>query len=146
MSSHCRHFGTRIMTGGHRLLIVKDTATVAEGRQEQVRVTLRNNKKKRKKAHAVCKCGSKNTLFDAQDFRAMEPRPLFSRVRGEAPRSVHSFTLLTVVLLRHYIAAIASPIISVDSLCFESNTPPKLIAVCDCVNGMSAGSHRTLPK
>ena len=58
----------------------------------------------------------------------------------------NGFTLLSVVLLRHYIAVIVSLIISVDSLCFESNTPPKLIAVCDCVNGMTAGSHRTLPK
>jgi len=58
----------------------------------------------------------------------------------------NGFTLLSVVLLRHYIVVIVSLIISVDSLCFESNTPSKLIAVCDCVNGMSAGSHRTLPR
>lgn len=83
MSSHCRHFGTRIMTGGHKLLIVKDTATVAEGRQGRSRVTPPNNKDKRKKAHAVCECGSKNTFFGAQIFRAMEPQPLFSRVTGE---------------------------------------------------------------
>ena len=73
------------MTGGPKLLIVKDTATVAEGRQGTARVTPPNNKKKRKKAHPVCKCGSKNTIFDAQVFAAMEPERLISRVSGTKP-------------------------------------------------------------
>ena len=73
------------MTRSHKLLIVNDTATVAEGRQGRTRVTPPNNKEKRKKAHAVCKCGIKNTFFDAQVFREMEPQPLFSRVAGEGP-------------------------------------------------------------
>ena len=73
------------MTGKHKLLIVNDTATVAEGRQGVTRLTPPNNKGKRNKAHAVCECGQKNTFFDAQVFREMEPQPLFSRVTGEGP-------------------------------------------------------------
>jgi len=71
------------MTGGHKLLIVNNTATVAEGRQGWGLVTPPNNKGKRKKAHVVCECGSKNTIFDAQFFPEMEPQPSFSRVSGE---------------------------------------------------------------
>ena len=73
------------MTGDPKLLIVKDTATVAEGRQGTPCLTPPNNKKKRKKAHPVCECGRKNTIFAAQIFPAMEPEPLFSRVSGLAP-------------------------------------------------------------
>ena len=73
------------MTGEPKLLIVKDTATVAEGRQGTAGVTPPNNNRKRKKAHPVCECGPKNTIFDAQVFVAMEPEPLFSRVSGNEP-------------------------------------------------------------
>ena len=73
------------MTGDPKLLIVKDTATVAEGRQGTTRVTPPNNKNKQKNAHPVCECGSKNTIFDAQFFPAMEPEPLISRVSAIEP-------------------------------------------------------------
>jgi len=73
------------MTGGPKLLIVKDTATVAEGRQGPTRVTPPNNNRKRKKAHPDCECGRKNTIFDAQVFAAMEPEPLICRVSGIEP-------------------------------------------------------------
>ena len=40
MSSDCRYFGTRLLSGQHKLLIVKVSATVSEGRQVVIAVSL----------------------------------------------------------------------------------------------------------
>ena len=73
MSSGCRHSRTRIMTGGPKLLIVKDSATVAEERQARRVLTPPNNKVQRHKAKAVSGRGAKITLVDARSKIPMEP-------------------------------------------------------------------------
>ena len=45
MSSHCRRFSTTIISWAAKLLIVKDSATVAEGRQAGRLTTPPNNKR-----------------------------------------------------------------------------------------------------
>ena len=114
MLSDCRQFQTSVMTGSHKLLIAQGRATVAVSRQGRQEVTPPNNKRERVKLKAVSWKGESMKRFVAQN--------VFHTVRCSL--------LSGVVLLRHYIGAIASLI----------------IRHCERVNGMSAALQRNLPR
>jgi len=116
MSSACRQFGTRNVDGSHKLLIVNVSATVAEGRHESRLVTQPNNKRKRHKAHANSKRGTKITLFVAQLKIEMEPNAARTRVLEDWRPGQFGLTLFPVVLLRHYIEVYLSLIIARNML------------------------------
>ena len=74
MSNNCRYFGTRIVTGSHKLLIVKGGATVAEGRQGDGGGSRPDNKKLHCKAKAISRKALRRSGFAAQAMTA-EPDP-----------------------------------------------------------------------
>lgn len=65
MSNPCLLFRTRIMTGAAKLLIVRESATVAEDRQATGTASHSNNKAQRNKAHADSSCGEKTCSTSA---------------------------------------------------------------------------------
>lgn len=80
MSSHCRRFGTRFGNARPKLLIVKDSATVAEGRQASRALTQPGNNRKRHKVHATSERGAKITFVVAHAIAAMELKVASCRV------------------------------------------------------------------
>jgi hypothetical protein len=134
------------MAGIVKPLIVKGRITVAEERQVRRLVTQANNKTKRHKACRLSKRGKKITLRVSRSRGAMEPYAALTRVVIE---KTQTRCLFDIVRCRAFETLHRGLSLSYNWKQFapglQSNTPSKLIAVCDCVNGTTDGSRRTLP-
>lgn len=146
MSSHCRRFGTAIMSRRAKLLITKDRVTVAKDRQSGRLMTHQDIRSKRHKVHAVSRSGTKSTFFscalingDGTEYRlttctvnAMRRKILFDFVQCRAFETLHRRICVSYNRRR------SAPDMS-------SNPLNSLVADCDCVNGTPLLPRRTLP-
>ena len=82
MSSQCRHNRTGIMTTGAKVLIVRGSAAVAEGRQAYLRPSPRPSRYKRCDVEGNSTTGPEIGRDDAQEPRP-EPKWIESRVRAK---------------------------------------------------------------